>query len=65
MTSVSKNVYIVKLDDIFNEYNNIYHRTIKMKSTDAKASAYIDFNVESNDKDPKFNFWWSRKNTKK
>ena len=36
-----------------------------MKSTDAKASAYIDFDVESNDKDPKFNFWWSRKNTKK
>ena len=31
MTSVSKNVYIDKLDDIVNEYNNTYHRTIKMK----------------------------------
>ena len=31
MTSVSKNVYIDKLDDIVNGYNNTYHRTIKMK----------------------------------
>ena len=31
MTSISKNVYIDKLDDIVNKYNNIYHRTIKMK----------------------------------
>ena len=27
MTSVSKNVYLNKLDDIVNEYNNTYHRT--------------------------------------
>ena len=32
MTSISKNVYIDKLDDIVNEYNTTYHRTIKMKS---------------------------------
>ena len=31
MTSISKNVYIDKLHDIVNEYNNKYHRTIKMK----------------------------------
>ena len=31
MTSVSKNVYINKLDDIVGEYNNTYHRTINMK----------------------------------
>ena len=31
MTSVSKNVYIEKLDDIMGEYNNTYHRAIKMK----------------------------------
>ena len=33
MTSVSKHVYIVyidKLDDIVDEYNNTYHRTIEM-----------------------------------
>ena len=30
MTSISKNVYIDKLDDIVDEYNNRYHRTIKI-----------------------------------
>ena len=29
MTSVLKNVYIDKLDDIANKYNNTYHQTIK------------------------------------
>ena len=42
MTSVSKNVYIDRLDDIVNEYNNIYHRT-KIKPVDVKDSACIDF----------------------
>ena len=28
VTSISKNVYIDKLDDLVNEYNNIYHRII-------------------------------------
>ena len=28
MTSISKNVYIDKLDDIVNKYNNTYHRAI-------------------------------------
>ena len=36
MTSVSKNVYIDKLDDIVHEYNNTYHRTFKMKPVDVK-----------------------------
>ena len=54
MTSVSKNVYIDKLNDIVNEYNNTYHRTIKMKPVDVKDNAYIDSNKEVNDKDPKF-----------
>ena len=54
MTSVPKNVYIVKLDDIVGEYNNIYHRTIKMKPTDVRDNTYIDLKKEVNDKDPKF-----------
>ena len=54
MTSVSKSVYIDKLDDIVNEYNNTYHRTIKMKPVDVKDNTYIDFKKEVNDKDPKF-----------
>ena len=53
MTSVSKNVYIDKLDDIVGEYNNTYHRTIKMKPVDVNDNTYIDFNKEVNDKDSK------------
>ena len=44
MTSISKNVYIDKLDDIINKYNNTYHSTIKMNHIDAKSSTYVDFN---------------------
>ena len=54
MTSVSEIVYIDKLDDIVNEYNNSYHRTIKMKPVDVKDNAYIDSSKEVNDKDSKF-----------
>ena len=54
MTSISKNVYIDKLDDTVNEYNNTYHRTIKMKPVDVKDNTYIDFKKEVNDKDTKF-----------
>ena len=45
MTSVSKNVYIDQLDDIVGEYNNTYHKTIKMKSIDVKNNAYIDYSL--------------------
>ena len=38
MTSISKNVYIDKLDDIVNKYNNTYHNTIKMKHDGVKSS---------------------------
>ena len=54
MTSVLKNVYIDKLDDMVNEYNNTYHRTIKMKPVDVKDNTYINTDKEVNDKDPKF-----------
>ena len=54
MTSISKNVYIDMLDDIVNEYNNTYQRTIKMKSTDVKDNTYINIDKEVNDKDPEF-----------
>ena len=54
MTSIPKNVYIDKLDDVVNEYNDTYHRTIKMKPVDVKDNACIDFKKEVNDKDPKF-----------
>ena len=51
---VSKNVYIDKLDDMVGEYNNTYHRTIKMKPVDVKDNTFIDFKKEINDKVPKF-----------
>ena len=46
MTSVSKKVYIDKLDDIVNKYNNTYHRTIKVKPTDGKDNKYINTDKE-------------------
>ena len=54
MNLVSKNVYIDKLDDTVGDYNNKYHRTIKLKPVDVKDNTYIDFKKEINDKDPKF-----------
>ena len=64
MSSISKNVYIDNLDDIVDEYNNTYHKTIKMKPIDVKDNTYIDLvelrsmelhsGKEVNDKDPKF-----------
>ena len=32
MASISKNVYIDKLDDIVKEYNNTYHISIKKET---------------------------------
>ena len=37
MISVSKNVYIDKLGNIVNKYNNTYHNTIKMKPVDGTS----------------------------
>ena len=55
LTSISKNVYINKLNDIVHEYNNTYHRTIKMKPVDGKDNTYIDsMKFHCNDKDPRF-----------
>ena len=56
MTSISKNAYIDKLDDIVNEYNNTCHRTIKMKPVDVINNACINSmkllsNKKVNDKD--------------
>ena len=47
-------MYIDQLDYIVNEYNNTYHRTIKMNPVDVKNNTYIDSNKDVHDKDPKF-----------
>ena len=54
MTAIWKFFYTDQLDDIVNEYNYTYHRTMKMKPVDVKDNTYIDFGEEVNDKDPKF-----------
>ena len=60
MSSIPKNVYIDKLDDIVDEYNNKYHRRNKMKSVNVKdniliyRNTYIDFKKEVNTKDSEF-----------
>ena len=54
MTSVSKNVYIDKLNAIVNKYKNTYHTALKMKPINVKDNTYINTNKEINYKDPKF-----------
>ena len=54
MTSISNNVYIDKLINLVNKYNNTYHRTIKMKPVDVRSSMYISFDNENNNENPKF-----------
>ena len=50
MTSVSKKVYIHKLDDIVNQCNNTYHSTIKMKSVDVKSDTFNGSSKKFNEK---------------
>ena len=47
-------MYIDKLAEIVNKYNNTYHITIKMKPADVKLRIYIYFKKENNKEDPKF-----------
>ena len=54
MTAISKNVYFDVLDDIVDECNNTYHKTIKMKPIDVGDDSFAEYNEESNEKDPKF-----------
>ena len=51
MTSISKHVYIDKLDDIVNKYTNTYHSTIKVKPADAESNTYINSEKEIDSKD--------------
>ena len=53
MTSQPKNMYIDKVDELVNEYNNTYHSATKKKSVDVKSSTYNYILCSKNDKDPK------------
>ena len=46
MTSISKNLYVDKLDDIVHKDNNTCHRIIKMKAVDVRPSIYINYSKE-------------------
>ena len=47
-------MYIDKLEDIVDEYNNTYHTTIKVKPIDVKDNTCINTDEEINNKNPKF-----------
>ena len=47
-TAASKNVYFDVLDDIVDEYNNSFHKTIKMKPINVKSDSYSKYNEDSN-----------------
>ena len=49
-----KHIYFHVLDNIVDEYNTEYHRTIKMKPIDVKSDSFAKYNEESNEKNPKF-----------
>ena len=46
-------MFIDKLDDTVNKYNNTYHKTMKMKPVDVKSNTYIDSTKEISGKNPK------------
>ena len=52
MTAISENIYFNVLDDIVDEYNNTYHKTIKMKPVDLEDDSFAEYSKESNEKDP-------------
>ena len=55
MTALPKNVYFDLLVNIVDKYSNMYHNIIKMKPINVKSNSYAEYNVDSNNKDPKLN----------
>ena len=54
MKAIDKNVYFDVLDDTVDQYNNTYHKSIKMKPVDVGDDSFAEYNEKSNEKDPKF-----------
>ena len=54
MTGVSKIVYLNGFYDIANIYNNTYDQTVKVRPIDIKSNSYVEYNIDSNEKYPKF-----------
>ena len=55
MTAVSGDPYFDVIDDIVNKYSNTVHGIIDIKLIDIKSRSYAEYNVNFNEKDPKFN----------
>ena len=51
MAIISKNIFIDKLHDIVNKYNNAFDRTTKINPIDVNSSTYIDFPKNTNQKE--------------
>ena len=45
MAIVSKKFFFEVLDDIVDNYNNTYHRTIKMKPIDVRSDSYVKYMI--------------------
>ena len=54
MAWIPETMYVAKLADIVNEYNNTYHSTTKRNPVDTKSSRYFDFDIRKIDEDHKF-----------
>ena len=54
MTYIGKNVYSNVLDDIVIKYNSTVHSSLKIKPKDVTDDSFVEYNEESNKKDPKF-----------
>ena len=52
MSTISKNVYIDVLNDIVNKYNNTVHKTIKTKPIEVTNDSYVEYNEDSNKRNP-------------
>ena len=63
-TTVSKTVHIGNLNEISYKYNNMHCRKIKTKAAEGQLVTYFDYDIEINDKDPKFRIGNHRKISK-
>lgn len=54
ISSISKNVYINRLNDIVDKYSNAYCKATKMKPVDVKSSIHTELDFKENYIDRKF-----------
>ena len=52
ISSIPKNVYIDKIDDIITQYNNTYHSTIKTQPVGVKSDTYVYSSKDINERNP-------------